>query len=104
DRHRPRRWGVGSEHVQDVGLQRVLDVEQPAYANAARDRLRVPAALREVDAGEGDRGQRAGRVAGVDAGLLDVLHDPAEVDLAGPVTERVDVHLDGVVEEPVGQD
>ena len=50
-----------------------------------------------------DRRQGAGRVAGVDAGLLDVLHDPAEVHV-GAVVERVHVDLDGVVEEAVDQD
>ena len=49
-----------------------------------------------------DRRQRARRVAGVDAGLLDVLHDAAEVELVA-VEERVDVDLDRVVEEPVDQ-
>jgi hypothetical protein len=39
----------------------------------------------------------------VDAGLLDVLHDAAQVHLAGAVAQRVDVDLDGVVEEAVDQ-
>src|SRR5438445_4914120 len=51
---------------------------------------------------QGDRRQRARRVAGVDAGLLDVFHDPADVHL-GAVAQRVDVDLDGVLEEPVDQ-
>ena len=38
----------------------------------------------------------------MDAGLLDVLHDPAEVHLVA-VVDRVDVDLDGLVEEPVDQ-
>ena len=38
----------------------------------------------------------------MDAGLLDVLHDAAEVEL-GAVVERIDVDLDGVLEEPVDQ-
>ena len=38
----------------------------------------------------------------MDARLLDVLHDAAEVEL-GPVVERVDIDLDRVVEEPVDQ-
>ena len=46
--------------------------------------------------------QRARRVAGVDAGLLDVLHDAAEVELLA-VVEGVDVDLDGLVEELVDQ-
>jgi len=39
----------------------------------------------------------------VDAGLLDVLHDPADVHL-GAVAQRIGVDLDGVLEEPVDQD
>ena len=38
----------------------------------------------------------------MDAGLLDVLHDAADVEL-GAVVERVDVDLDRVVEEPVDE-
>ena len=38
----------------------------------------------------------------MDAGLLDVLHDSADVEL-GSVVERVDVDLERVVEEPVDQ-
>ena len=56
----------------------------------------------DVAAAQRDRRQHARRVAGVDAGLLDVLHHAAEVDL-GAVAERVDVDLDGVVQEPVHQ-
>jgi hypothetical protein len=56
----------------------------------------------EVGAAEGDRRQRAGRVAGVDAGLLDVLHHAAEVEVLA-VVERVHVDLDRVVEEAVDQ-
>ena len=51
---------------------------------------------------ERDRRQRAGRVAGVDAGLLDVLHHAAEEELVA-VEDRVDVDLDRVVDEPVDQ-
>ncbi len=51
---------------------------------------------------EAERRDHAGRVAGVDAGLLDVLHDPGDVDLLA-VAERVDVDLDRVLEEAVEQ-
>ena len=47
-------------------------------------------------------GHHAGRVAGVDAGLLDVLHDPGDADRLA-VAERVDVDLDRVLEEAVEQ-
>ena len=83
--------------------QRELDVDQAADADALGDGLGGGAQPLDVVAAEGDRGQRAGRVAGVDAGLLDVLHDAAEVELVA-VVERVDVDLDGVVEEAVDQD
>jgi hypothetical protein len=58
-----------------------------------------------VDLGvsQGHRRQRAGTVAGVDAGFFDVLHHPAEIHLV-PVVEHVDVDLDGVVEESVDED
>ena len=39
----------------------------------------------------------------MDAGLFDVLHHPADVDL-GAVAECVDVDLDRVFEEAVHQD
>ena len=39
----------------------------------------------------------------MDPGLLDVLHDPAEVHRLA-VVEGVDVDLDGVVEEAVDED
>ena len=56
----------------------------------------------DVAAAQRHRRQRARRVAGVDAGLLDVLHDPADVDL-GAVAQRVDVDLDRVLEEAVDE-
>ena len=63
----------------------------------------VASRIRSISvAAERDRRQRARRVAGVDAGLLDVLHHAAEVELLA-VEERVDVDLDRVVEEPVDQ-
>ena len=39
----------------------------------------------------------------MDPRLLDVLHDPADHDLAGVVADGVDVDLGGVLEEPVDQ-
>ena len=47
--------------------------------------------------------QHAGRVAGVDPGLLDVLHDPGDPHLLA-VAQRVDVDLDRVLEEAVEVD
>ena len=49
------------------------------------------------------RRQAAGRVARVDAGLLDVLHHAADDDVV-PVGDHVDVDLDRVGQELVDQD
>ena len=40
-------------------------------------------------------GQRAGAVAGMNAGFLDVLHDAADEGVA-TVREAVDINLDGI--------
>ena len=81
-----------------------------AYCTLSSPRTPTPRAIFSVAsriaamsaAAQGDRRQRARRVAGVDAGLLDVLHHAAEVQLLA-VVEGVHVDLDRVVEEPVDQ-
>src|SRR5690606_28332448 len=73
-----------------------------AHPGAAGDALGGVADPLDVLAAQGARGQRAGRVAGGDAGLLDVLHHAAEVELLA-VVDRVHVDLDGVVEDPVDE-
>src|SRR6185312_3647238 len=93
---------VGLDDVEHVGGQGELDVDQPAHAHALRDgQGGLGDACLHVRA-QGDGRQHAGGVAGVDAGLLDVLHDAADVEV-GAVVEGVDVDLDGVLEEPVHQ-
>ncbi len=102
ERDGPARPRVGLEHVEHVGAERVLDVEQPQHADAASDRLgRLPDPL-DLGCAERDRRQDACGVAGVDAGLLDVLHHAAEEELLA-VVQRVDVDLDCVVDEPVDE-
>ena len=49
-------------------------------------------------------GSDARRVAGVDAGLLDVLHDRRRSSTLSPSHERVDVDLDRVLQEAVEED
>jgi hypothetical protein len=95
---------VRFEHVHlSVPRHRKLDVEEPDDAERppedpddARDLLR----LRKREAG---RRQDAGGVAGMDARLLDVLHDRGDVRVDA-VAERVHVHLDSVLDEAVDQD
>ncbi|CKS79678.1 Uncharacterised protein [Mycobacterium tuberculosis] len=96
------RSRVGFQDVEHVILERVLHVEQPHHADAVRNGFSGLTHLRDVAAAQRDRWQRTGRVTGVDAGLLDVLHDPADIDL-GAITQRVDVDLDRVLEEAVDE-
>ena len=77
--------------------------EQADDAERLRDPGRLLADLREHLVAERVRRQHAGRVAGVDPGLLDVLHDPRDPDVVA-VAERVDVDLDRVLEEAVEVD
>jgi hypothetical protein len=64
-----------------------LDVEQAAHADALGDRSVDCGCARSAGA-ERDRRQRARRVAGVDAGLLDVLHDAGRDTCSVAVVER----------------
>ena len=74
----------------------------PLTVERQRQRLRLPLEFGDRLGGERMRRQRAGRVAGMDAGFLDVLHDPADEHVLA-VGERVDVDLDGVGEVRVDQ-
>ena len=104
ERHRARRARVRLEHVDlAVGRDRELHVEQPDDAERAAERCARSAGSPPVcDGREPRRRQHARGVAGVDAGLLDVLHDGGDVRV-DPVAERVDVDLDRVLEEAVDE-
>ena len=58
--------------------------------------------LLHLGLGDEVRGQHAGRVARVDAGVLDVLHDSPD-DAPGAVADGVHVRLEGVLQEAVDQ-
>ena len=103
ERHSARRPRVGFEDVQHVTGQGELDVQQPSHADTVGDRQRGGADAFNLGPSQGDRRQRAGGIAGVDTGLLDVFHDPAQ-EQVGPVVQGVDVDLDGVVQEAVDED
>ncbi len=102
ERHRAARTRVDLEHVDCLVLHGELHVHQPAHAEAQRECARVLAdpldRLRAQRVGR----NRAGRVTRVDARLLDVLHDAADVD-ALAVTHRIHVDLDSTFEEAVEQ-
>ena len=104
ERHRAGGPGVGLDHEDLVGLDRVLDVDEPPDVEGFGDGPGVG-----LDDGQGLVGQRrrrddAGAVPGMDPRLLDVLHDPADQAVAGVVPQGVDIDLDRVLQEAVDQD
>ena len=101
--HGARGPGVGLQHVQLPVDDGVLHVQQPDHADGQRELARGGADLIEHLAPQRVRRQHAGGVAGVHAGLLDVLHDPPDPHLF-PVAQRVDVQLDRVLQEAVEED
>ena len=103
ERHGPRRARVDLEHVDRVALDRELDVEEAHHAQLEGEGPRLRPEPLHLVVADRVRRERARRVAGVDARLLDVLHHAADQDVLA-VAERVDVDLEGVLEELVDQD
>ncbi len=104
ERHRPRGARVRLDHVHvPVAGHRELDVEEPDRPERAPEDPDDPRDLLALREREARRGQDARRVARVDARLLDVLHDRRDVRVDA-VAERVDVHLDRVLDEAVDED
>ncbi len=102
ERHGPARTRVRLQDVDDVVSDGILNVDQPHNSEAESDLLRVIAHPRDNRGRERLRRDDAGRVAGVDSGPLDMLHDPADQDVR-PVRDRVDIDLDRALEERVDQ-
>ena len=100
--HRARGPRVDLEHVNLVALQRILHVHQPADVERQREFARIRLELRDGLRRERARGQRTGAVAGVNARLLDMLHDAGDEHRLA-VAERVDVDLDRVRQIAVEQ-
>ena len=94
---------VGLDDEDLVVTHQVLDVDKPPHP----DRLGEADTVVEEGAlnpwiqpyGGGD----AGAISGVDAGTLDMLHDPSHHH-EFTVRDRVDVHLTGPLDEVVNQD
>ena len=101
--HGARSTRVRLEDVENVLRQSELDVHQPSHADASGQRQSALADPLDLSVTEGGGGQRAGAVAGVDPGLLDVLHDATEIHV-DPVVEDVDVDLHRIVEESIDED
>ena len=81
---------------------RKLHIEQPAHPDALSDCEGCRAHVVDDVPPKSHWWKRAGRVAGVHTGFLDVLHDPTDVQL-GAVVERVDINLDCIVEKAIDE-
>ena len=95
--------GIGLEDVDLPVLDGELHVDETADGERLGQGPGVTLELLEHVVPQGLGRQGAGRVARVHPGLLDVLHDPGDEDLAGAVAHGVDVDLDRVLQEPVHQ-
>ena len=102
ERHGARSARVHLEHGDLAVDERELDVQQADDAERGAEPADDAADLRVRLLVERRRRQDAGRVAGVDPGLLDVLHHRADVD-RDAVAERVDVDLERALEEAVDE-
>ncbi len=92
ERHRAAGAGVDLEDQDVVFLHGILHVHQAAHLQGAAQLLGGPADEVQMVEAHLVRGQHAGAVAGVDAGLLDVLHHAHEHHVLA-VGHRIDVHL-----------
>ena len=110
ERHRARGARVDFQHIDGVAFHGVLHVHQADHLQLAGHGVgvfadRVDDALRERVGRQDHR-----RVAGMDAGELDVLEDAADDDGAlvrvvevADVRDAIHVHLGGVLQELVHQ-
>ena len=99
-RHGTARARVGLDHVDSLALDGVLYVDETAHAQRHRDTARGLAKLGLQALAKAERRDAGRGVAGVNAGLLDVLQDAADVDLFA-VAQGVDVGLDRTLQEAV---
>ena len=101
-RHGPGRPGIDLQDVDHAVLDGVLHVEQADNPERLGKLLRVPPHFLDLPIADQVRRQHARRVAGMHAGVLDVLHDPTD-DAAGAVCNSVDVGLERVFQKAVDE-
>ena len=100
--HRARGARIDLQHVDVAVLDGVLHVHQPADIERERERAGLPLEFGDGLLDQGMRRQRAGRIAGMNAGFLDVLHDAGDEGVLA-VAQAIDVHLGGVGQIAVDQ-
>ncbi len=93
---------VDLDEINLAVLDGKLDIHQAADTELQGQGPGLAPDLVNQIGAEGIRRQCAGRIPGMDSGLLDVLHDAADDDVSA-VGQGVDVDLDGVLEELVHQ-
>ena len=96
------RPGVHFQHVDHPPLDGVLHVEEPHDAQGLGKGGGRPPHLLDLAVTDEIRGQHAGGIAGMDAGVLDVLHDPAH-HATPAVGDGVDVGFEGVLEKVINE-
>ena len=107
-RHRARGAGVGLDDEHGLGaagvtLHRKLQVDQASHVEGQGQVLAPLADRRQRLGAQADRRQAAGRIARVDAGRFDVLHQSADHHRAAGIAQGIDIHFGGVVEVLVDQ-
>ena len=102
ERHRAARARVGLEHVDLAVADGVLDVDEADHAEGASELDRLAPDLGLDGRADRQRRDHAGRVARMNAGLLDVLHDRTDQDIAA-IGDGIDVDLDRVLNKAVDQ-
>src|SRR5262245_41747064 len=91
------------EHLLTIlAFDRILDVHQPDNAHVLRHGVCRLANFLQNRAGKAVRRQGTGRVAGMDAGLFDVLHD-AHDNHTFSVADRIDIDLNRIFQKAVDQ-
>ncbi len=100
--HGPARSRIHLEDVHLPVLDRVLNVDQTHYVQCLGKGDGVLPHLIDVLFVDQVRWQHARRIAGVDPGVLDVLHHSADHD-AFAVRDRVDIGLERILEKAVDQ-
>ena len=106
-RHRARGARIDLNHVDvilalGVALNGELQVDQANHLERQRQFARVAANHVQRFGANAHGGQHTGGVAGVNASLLNVLHDAGD-DHVLRVAERIDIHLDGVLQKVIDQ-
>ena len=81
----------------------VLHVHQPDHLQRPGHRLGLALDLGDDLVRQRIGRQRARRIAGMDPGLLDVLHDAGDEHVLVLVGQRIDIDLDGVTQVAVDQ-